>query len=63
LHARRSDRDQAIQHLTQGLSNQQVADQMYISVNTVACRLRQIFQKLGIGSRLELARIVIQQGG
>jgi DNA-binding CsgD family transcriptional regulator len=121
LHARRSDRDQAVQHLTQaiqryqsisaptdmarvryrlrklgvrrrhwarvadrpaagwqsltdteriaselvaeGLSNQQVADQMYISVNTVACHMRQIFQKLGIGSRLELARIVIQHPG
>jgi DNA-binding CsgD family transcriptional regulator len=51
----------ASEFVAEGLSNQQVADQMYISVNTVACHLRQIFQKLGIGSRLELARIVIQQ--
>jgi DNA-binding CsgD family transcriptional regulator len=47
--------------VAQGLSNKQVAAQMYISVNTVAFHLRQIFRKLHIGSRLELARIVMQQ--
>ena len=34
---------------------------MYVSVNTVAFYMRQIFRKLSIGSRVELARIVIQQ--
>jgi DNA-binding CsgD family transcriptional regulator len=34
---------------------------MYISVHTVAFHMRQIFRKLNIGSRLELARIVLQQ--
>ena len=47
--------------VAQGLNNQQVADQMYISVHTVAFHMRQIFRKLNIGSRLELARIVMQQ--
>jgi DNA-binding CsgD family transcriptional regulator len=47
--------------VAQGLNNRQVADQMYISVNTVAFHMRQIFRKLGIGSRVELARIVMQQ--
>ena len=46
--------------VTQGLS-QQVANRIYVSVNTVASYLRQIFRKLNIGSRVELARIVIQQ--
>ena len=36
---------------------------MYISVHTVACHLRQVFRKLNIGSRVELARIVIEQNG
>ena len=49
------------QLVAQGLNNQQVADRMYISVHTVACHLRQIFRKLNIGSRVELARIVIEQ--
>ena len=47
--------------VAQGLSNQQVADQMYISVHTVAYYMRQIFRKLNIGSRVELAAIVMQQ--
>jgi DNA-binding CsgD family transcriptional regulator/tetratricopeptide (TPR) repeat protein len=47
--------------VAQGLNNQQVADQMYISVHTVAFHMRQIFRKLNIGSRVELARIVIRQ--
>ena len=34
---------------------------MYVSVNTVAFYMRQIFRKLSIGSRTELARIVVQQ--
>jgi DNA-binding CsgD family transcriptional regulator len=47
--------------VAQGMNNKQVAEQMYISVNTVAFHLRQIFRKLHIGSRLELARIAMQQ--
>ena len=47
--------------VAQGLNNRQVADQMYISVNTVAFHMRQIFRKLDIGSRVELARIVMLQ--
>jgi DNA-binding CsgD family transcriptional regulator len=47
--------------VAQGLNNRQVADQMYVSVHTVAFHMRQIFRKLNIGSRVELARIVMQQ--
>jgi DNA-binding CsgD family transcriptional regulator len=35
---------------------------MFISVHTVAFHLRQIFRKLGISSRVELARITVGQG-
>jgi len=57
-----TDTERAASELVaQGLNNQQVADQMYISVHTVAFHMRQIFRKLNIGSRVELARIVIQQ--
>jgi DNA-binding CsgD family transcriptional regulator len=31
---------------------------MYVSVHTVAFHLKQVFRKLGIGSRVELARMV-----
>jgi len=47
--------------VAEGLNNRQIADRMYVSVSTVAFYLRQIFRKLSVGSRVELARIVIQQ--
>jgi DNA-binding CsgD family transcriptional regulator/tetratricopeptide (TPR) repeat protein len=57
-----TDTERAASELVaQGLNNQQVANQMYISVHTVASHMRQIFRKLNIGSRVELARIVMQQ--
>jgi DNA-binding CsgD family transcriptional regulator len=46
--------------VAEGLSNNQVAARMYISTHTVAHHLRQAFRRLGITSRVELARIVIE---
>jgi DNA-binding NarL/FixJ family response regulator len=39
-----------------GLSNKQVADQLYLSVGTVEVQLSRVYAKLGIGSRGQLAR-------
>jgi DNA-binding CsgD family transcriptional regulator/tetratricopeptide (TPR) repeat protein len=50
------------QLVSQGFTNQQVADQMFISVHTVAFHLRHVFRKLGISSRVELARIAVGRG-
>jgi DNA-binding NarL/FixJ family response regulator len=47
--------------VAQGLNNRQIASQMYVSVSTVAFYMRQVFRKLEVGSRVELAGIVIQQ--
>ncbi len=47
--------------VAQGLTNQQVADQLFISVHTVAFHLRQVFRKLGIRSRVELARVALER--
>jgi DNA-binding CsgD family transcriptional regulator/tetratricopeptide (TPR) repeat protein len=47
--------------VAQGLTNQEIASRMYISQHTVAHHLRQAFRKLGIGSRVELARMVAEQ--
>jgi DNA-binding CsgD family transcriptional regulator len=58
-----TDAERAASELVaQGLSNRQVASRMYISPHTVAFYMRQVFRKLDIGSRVELARIVVQQG-
>jgi DNA-binding CsgD family transcriptional regulator len=54
--------EQAVAELVaEGLTNQEVADRMYVSPHTVAHHLRQAFRKLGIGSRVELACAVVEQ--
>jgi ATP/maltotriose-dependent transcriptional regulator MalT len=47
--------------VSQGLSNRQVAGQVFLSAHTVAFHLHRIFQKLKIGSRAELARLVAER--
>ncbi|HTA00377.1 MAG TPA: LuxR C-terminal-related transcriptional regulator [Streptosporangiaceae bacterium] len=44
-----------------GLSNRQVASQVFLSTHTVAFHLRHIFWKLGVTSRVELARLAAQR--
>ncbi len=57
-----TDTERAVAGLVaQGLSNRDVAARMYVSVHTVAFYLRQIFRKLEIASRVELARIVVER--
>jgi DNA-binding CsgD family transcriptional regulator len=46
---------------TAGLTNRQAADRMFTSVHTIVFHLRQAFRKLTIGSRVELARIVMER--
>jgi DNA-binding CsgD family transcriptional regulator len=57
-----TETERAVSELVaQGLSNREVAARMYVSIHTVAFYLRQIFRKLEIGSRVELARIVVKR--
>jgi DNA-binding CsgD family transcriptional regulator len=49
--------------VSQALTNQAIARRLYLSPHTVNYHLRQIYQKLGINSRVELARIVQEQTG
>jgi DNA-binding CsgD family transcriptional regulator len=41
--------------VSRGLSNREVAAQMFLSVNTVETHLRHIFRKLGVNTRTQLA--------
>ena len=43
----------------QGLTNRQIAEQTFVSANTIAFHLRNIYRKLGIASRVQLARAVL----
>ena len=45
-----------------GLSNEQVARELSISVNTVRSHLREVFSKLGVTSRGKLAMLLRQSG-
>jgi DNA-binding CsgD family transcriptional regulator len=47
--------------VSQGLTNQQAADQMFISVHTIAFHLRQVFRKLSVSSRVELTRLAVER--
>jgi DNA-binding CsgD family transcriptional regulator len=42
---------------TQGLSNQQIADQLFVSRHTVGYHLHKVYAKLGITSRAEMAQL------
>jgi DNA-binding CsgD family transcriptional regulator len=44
-----------------GLTNQQVAEHMFLSRHTVDFHLRQIFRRLGTGSRVELTRLTLER--
>jgi ATP/maltotriose-dependent transcriptional regulator MalT len=46
--------------VAQGLSNRDVAAQLFLSPRTIAAHLRNIFRKLGISSRTELARLHLE---
>ena len=57
-----TDIEQATARLVaEGLTNQQIADQLFISTHTVAFHLRQVFRKLDISSRVALARIALER--
>jgi signal transduction histidine kinase len=57
-----TDTERAVAHLAaEGLSSRVVADRMLLPQSTVRSHLRRVFRKLGVRSRVELAR-VIEQG-
>jgi DNA-binding NarL/FixJ family response regulator len=47
----------------QGLTNREIAERTFVSANTVAFHLRNIYRKLGIASRVQLARVILAGDG
>jgi transcriptional regulator of acetoin/glycerol metabolism len=54
-----TDTERTVAHLAaQGLSSRVVADRMRLPQSTIRSHLRRVFRKLGVRSRVELARII-----
>ena len=51
---------QVIRLVGEGLTNREAAARLYLSPHTVSMHLRHAFTKLGINSRVELARVVLE---
>jgi DNA-binding CsgD family transcriptional regulator len=50
-----------VELVAQGLSNRQVAAQMFLSSHTVAFHLRHVFWKLDVSSRVQLTRLAAER--
>ena len=46
----------------QGLTNREAAARMFLSPHTIDFHLRRMFRKLGVRSRVELTRALLQSG-
>ena len=53
---------QVVELVADGLSNREVASRMFLSLHTVAFHLRHVFWKLGVSSRVQLARLSAERG-
>jgi DNA-binding NarL/FixJ family response regulator len=53
---------QATRLVADGKTNPEIAHELFITLNTVETHMRNIFAKLGVASRLELARAADRAG-
>ena len=58
-----TDRElEVVRAIARGMSNNEIADELYLSVNTVRNHIQRISAKLGVGTRLEVAMTAIRRG-
>jgi DNA-binding NarL/FixJ family response regulator len=51
-----------LEHLAEGMTNRQIAEQLVLGVETIKSHVRQIMIKVGVHNRAELARRAIEEG-
>jgi DNA-binding CsgD family transcriptional regulator len=57
-----SEREFEVLHLTlEDLKNQEIADEIHISINTVKFHLKNIYEKIGVKNRKEILNFVIDK--
>ena len=62
LHPKFTERDRiVVQHVLQGLTNREIAEQLDISEAAVKASLRQLFDKLGVHTRAQLVKVALEQ--
>jgi two-component system, NarL family, nitrate/nitrite response regulator NarL len=62
LHPKFTERDRVVvQHVLQGLTNREIAQQLDISEAAVKASLRQLFEKLGVNTRAQLVKVTLEQ--
>ena len=58
-----SDRElEVVRAIARGMSNNEIAEELFLSVNTVRNHIQRISAKLGVGTRLEIAMTSIRRG-
>ena len=54
--------EEVLRKIALGLTNAEIADQLYVSVRTVESHRAHIHQKLGVQNRADLVRLARQRG-
>jgi len=47
--------------VARGMTNREVAEQIFVSPHTVSFHLRKVYRKFGVGSRVELTRLLVEK--
>jgi DNA-binding CsgD family transcriptional regulator len=48
--------------VTQGMSNQEIADRLFLTINTLKSHIRQAYKKIGVSSRAQAVAWCMQHG-
>jgi NarL family two-component system response regulator LiaR len=58
-----TDRErEVLAHMSEGLNNNEIAEQLYLSVSTIKFHVSAILSKLGVTNRVEAVALAVQHG-